>query len=185
MKATYFVWKDPSCNGVNPDWREITGSDFYNLVRSLEGKGRFFVKIGAVNEDEGDASIVMESTKTEYVKWRKEKDHSDYLREQQRLSGYQVVSYNAMDTEYLSGEELLEDASIDIQADYIKSVERKTLKQALSLLTEDEYRLVDYFYLSGSKGTVRQYSAMTGIPVMTVQNRKTAVLKKLRNFLEN
>jgi len=54
-------------------------------VRSPEGKGRFFIKLDSDGEDDG--RIVMEATKAEYVQWRKEKDHSDYIREQEQKSG--------------------------------------------------------------------------------------------------
>ena len=34
MKTTYLIWKDPSCAGINPEWQELTGQEFYALVKS-------------------------------------------------------------------------------------------------------------------------------------------------------
>ena len=186
MKTTYLIWKNPSCNGVNPDWQEITGQEFYALVRSSEGKNRYFIKLESEVDDGSDGKIILETTKTEYVNWRKDKDHSDYIREHQQKIGYQIVSYHAFETDDgCSGEEFLEDTEVNIETDFIKSIEQGLIKEVLSQLTEDEYRLIEYFYLSGKKGTVRGYSTITGIPVMTVQNKKTAILKKIKCFFQN
>jgi len=188
MRTTYLIWKDPACNGQAPDWQEITGNEFLALVRSPEGKNRHFIKLASTNDDSGDETIVMESTKSEYVKWRKEKDHADYIRKYQQKSGYQVVSYHAIesanDAEGCTGEETLEDGEVNLEADFMKSVEQGLLKEALAQLSEDEYRLLEYFYMSATKGTVRKYSEITDLPIMTVQNRKKAILKKIKNFLE-
>jgi DNA-directed RNA polymerase specialized sigma subunit len=185
MKTIYFIWKDPSCNGINPKWEKITGQKFYFLVRSPEGKGRFFIKLDGTDKNGDDRRIVIEATKNEYVKWRKEKDHSDYVQEQQQNSGFQFVSYQYLDSEdALLNEASLEDTGINIEADYIESDEKAALKKALSQLSEDEYHMIGYFFLSGNKGTVRGYADITGIPVMTVQNRKKALLKKIKELIE-
>ena len=183
MKTTYLVWKNTSCNGINPDWQEISGQDFYTLVNSPEGKSRFFIKLDSADTESGDGAIFMESSKTDYEKWRTEKNHSDYIGRQQRKSGYQVISYHAMETDdSYSGEEVIEDTGTNIESDFIKSVEQGLLKEALEQLSEDEYHLLEYLYLSGDKGTVRGYATMTGIPRATVQDRKTAILKKIKNI---
>lgn len=185
MQTTYLVWKKPPCNGVNPHWLEITGQEFYTLVRSPEGRNRYFIKLGSEIEDGSDDKIIIETTKAEYVKWRKEKDHSDYICEYQQKIGYEVVSYHSFATDDKhSGEEFLEDTEANVEADFLKSVEHELLNKALAQLSESEYLLIEYFYLSESKGTVRGYSAVTGIPLMTVQDKKTAVIKKLKDFFE-
>ena len=97
MKTKYLIWKKPSCDGINPQWQDITGEEFYSLVSSPEAKGRYFVKLQSINEDGSDGIIVMEATKEEYVTWRKEKDHSDYI--QEHCGGYAQVSYHALESE--------------------------------------------------------------------------------------
>ena len=185
MKTTYLIWKNPSCNGVNPDWQEITGQEFYALVNSPEAKSRYFIKHDSADADSNDGVIYMESTKTEYDKWRIEKNHSDYIRRQQHESGYQVISYHAMESEdNYSGEELIEDTGTNIEADYFKSVDKELLREMLSQLSEDEYRLLEYFYMSDGKRTLHGYSALTKTPFTTIQSRKIALLKKIKNFLQ-
>ena len=185
MKTTYLVWKDPSCNGINPVWQELTGREFFALVNAPENKGRRFVKLYGASEDGSDGDIVMESTDDEYRRWRKEKDHGDWIREGQEETGYQVVSYHAMETEDgCYGEELLWDKDCDVEAECFRKFKIEAVSAAVASLTDDERRLVEYFYLSDHPGTERDYSALTGIPQKTVNDRKNRVLAKLRKILK-
>ena len=56
------------------EWIAINGKEFYQLITSPAGKGRYFIDM-----DE----FMIESTEAEYKDWRREKDHSDYLRKQE------------------------------------------------------------------------------------------------------
>ena len=180
---TYLVWKDPSCNGINPDWQEITGQEFLALVRSPESKGRHFVKLFSENADGSDGCFVMESTKAEYLKWKKEKRHREYLRDSN--PGYTQISYHAIETEDgCYGEELLRDEDCDVEAECLRMFEIEAVRAAIASLNDDERQLVEYFYLSKNQGTERGYAELAGIPKSTVNRRKAAVLSKLKKFLE-
>ncbi|MDR1754634.1 MAG: hypothetical protein LBR74_07000 [Eubacterium sp.] len=167
-----------------PEWTELTGKEFLALVRSPEMKSRYFIKLDSACES--DSRIVMEATENEYRKWRKEKDHSDYIRENNKAIGYKTVSYHAFskdEGEYY-GEELLSDGT-SIEADYFKSAEQDILKSALARLSEDELNLITFLFLSGEQKTDQEYSDITGIPRRTVAYRKAAVLQKLKKFFES
>jgi hypothetical protein len=79
MKTTYLIWKDPSCNGIDPDWQEITGKEFLALVRSAESKNRHFIKLQSTEDDGADGAIVIEATKIDYMDWKREKNHAHYV----------------------------------------------------------------------------------------------------------
>jgi hypothetical protein len=125
MKATtYLVWKNPNCNGNNPEWMQISGREFYALVNTSAGKKRHFIKLRKASEN--DVDIVLEATATEYVNWRKEKDHADYLAECEAESGYQTLSYVFSDTRKMLSfiEEAKKQMPLWIQADRrVKSYE--------------------------------------------------------------
>lgn len=74
MKTIYLIWKDLSCGGVNPDWQEITGQEFYALVDSVEAKERYFIKLPSSHANGSDGAIVMEATKSDYLNWKSEKN---------------------------------------------------------------------------------------------------------------
>jgi len=98
-KTKYLIWKNPACDGINPKWRKITGEEFYALVRLPESKGRYFIKLHSILDDGSDGAIVIEATKADYVQWRKDKDHSCYIRKQSQASGIKAVSYHAFEND--------------------------------------------------------------------------------------
>lgn len=44
MSNKYFIWKDEKCKGINPEWLEISGREFYSLLKESPKK-RYFEKI--------------------------------------------------------------------------------------------------------------------------------------------
>ena len=182
MKSTYLIWRNPPRNGESPDWQEITGKQFYNLVSSSAGKDRFFVKLASTDQDGGDGTIVMEATQADYAEWMREKNHADYL---MRFSkGITVLSYHGMksdDGEYY-GEELLPNPGSDIEGRHIGAI---AIEAALAELTDEEYRLIEFLYLSDKPGTLRDYERESGIPKSTVSRKQKLAFKKLKKFFEN
>ena len=184
MKTTYLIWKNPSCGGTNPDWQEISGKEFYALVNSPELKERYFVKLPSTNADFSDGVIVMEATETEYLKWKRVKNHNDYLRHYEKP--FAVVSYLdvKVDDGDCRGEDLLVD-DYDIENEYIQSQELEILKAALTQLSIEERQIIKSLYLSENRYTVRSYSEKFGIPTTTIQRRKVTALNKLKKFFES
>ena len=74
MAKQYYIKRDPSAIGSDIEWTAINGKEFYQLLTSPAGKGRYFIEM-----DE----FMIEATEAEYKDWRKEKDHSDYLQAQE------------------------------------------------------------------------------------------------------
>ena len=77
MARQYFVKQDPSVPENFIVWLKMNGQEFYRFITSPEGRGRYFVDMD---------DIVIEASKEQYEDWRREKDHSDYLREQEEGS---------------------------------------------------------------------------------------------------
>ncbi len=184
MKTTYLVWANPPRDGINPDWKELKRKEFMSIIHSPQGAGRFFVKLGAANGDDGDSRIVMETTEKEYRDWLKEKRHRQYLRD--LGPGYTLTSYHMIEAEDEDcyGEEFLCDTDCDVEAECLGAFEREAVWSAVARLNEEDQRMIRYLYLSDKPGTERGYSALTGIPFMTVHDRKTRILKRLKNFLK-
>jgi DNA-directed RNA polymerase specialized sigma subunit len=185
MKTTYLVWKDPACGGINPEWQEISGKAFYALVSTDEGRKRRFVRLFSTEPDGSDGEIVMEATAEEYRRWRKEKDHGDWVREGQDAVGYKVVSYHAMETgDGCFGEELLRDENGDVETECFKRLDAEDVRAALDLLSEEEQRMAAYFFLAAEPGSERDYAKLTGIPRKTINDRKNRLIAKLKKFLK-
>jgi len=135
MKTTYLVWKDPSCNGINPDWQELSGKEFLALVRSDEGRRRHFIRLDSIEPNGADGAIVMEATQVVYADWKREKNRNDYLN---RVNGeYTIVSYYALEGDDGSyGEELLADEDTNTENECLSLLDEQALNAALDFPME-------------------------------------------------
>ena len=44
MANMFLVWKNPDCNGVNPEWIQMTGKQFHEFITRPENQKRKFIK---------------------------------------------------------------------------------------------------------------------------------------------
>lgn len=180
MKTTYLVWEDPTCDGINPNWQELTGQEFLAFVRSAKAAGRYFVKLE--NAQDGTVTVI-EATRASYLAWRKEENHRKYLEGLEK--DMSTFSYHSVDSDAGGcGEEMLADMSADVLSECVMTMTRETLKAALASLTADEYRLIAYLYLSDRRGTERGYAALCGVTQKAINKRKCRILTKLKTFFE-
>lgn len=179
MKTTYLVWKDPACNGVNPEWERLTRSKFLTLIKSPEGKSRYFIKLGSTNGDGSDDRIVIEATEAEYKDWLKEKRHRQHLRDSD--PGYEIVSYHAMETEDgCYGEELIGETDEAFEkSEWAMLLEQ--LRPVLKTLSTDELALVDMVYRE--EKSLSEIGELLRISKVAVFKRLNKILTKLRNQL--
>lgn len=179
MKTTYLIWNTPPFSGETPIYKEINGKEFLALVRSPESEGRYFVKLPSTEPDGSDGAIVMETGEADYLAWKKEKNNSDYLQRFEKMRAF--VSYHAMETEdgYCFGEEMLPDPESGIESPCLNAL---AFEEALSSLSDGEYRLIEFMYLSDEQGTVRAYEKLTGIPRTTINRQQKTILEKLKKY---
>lgn len=64
----------------------------------------------------------------------------------------------------------------------LEAMQNEDLIKALSFLDKDELVLINAVYFN--RMTMREYSEKYKIPLMTAQDRKTRILKKLKKILE-
>ena len=164
MYTRYFKMKNPKCKPEEIEWIEMSGKEFYRFVNSSEGQGRYFIDMG---------DVVLEASKREAQIHRAEKDHSDYLKEQEE--GWSTLSIYADERGY-SGEEIIADEVHDVEAEAIMRIETAALQKALTRLDSQSYQLIYALYLADTRKTLRQLSQDSGIPIMTLQDRKRKAL---------
>lgn len=140
----------------------------------MEKEKKFFIRIRDHVEQ------VTEELYREYYKmqWR---EH--YLEEQDLVHG--KVLYSQIDNVYGNslGEELLVDRyAEDICEVMVRNILIENLKECLKLLSNDELNLISQlFYKEKSQ---RQLSVESGIPLMTISDRKKRILKKLKKYMK-
>lgn len=112
-----------------------------------------------------------------YYRLREREKYLDKLTEKKNIS-LEACKDGGIQIEFIlaSAVESMEDSIIT------KDLIARMLRY-LALLDGDERLLIDELFFKGK--SERQLSAETGIPLMTINDRKRKILKKLKKFLEN
>jgi RNA polymerase sigma factor (sigma-70 family) len=104
-----------------------------------------------------------------------------HLEEQDRKHG--VFHYSALDTEDTIGEDGIPDRiSPPVEDVVTDKLLAEKLRQCLAQLTQEEQKLI--FTLFFQNKSEHQLAAETGIPRMTIHNRKKRILSRLKKLME-
>lgn len=167
MAKQYYIKKNPATSGPDVEWIAINGKEFYQLITSPTGMGRYFIDM-----DE----FMIESTEAEYKDWRKERDHSDYLHEQES----QVQLLPLCGGEEDGPEGFIQDQSASTEDQAMASIVRKALSEALSALDEESYMIIDALILAHDRKSERDLATEFGLSQKAINKRKQKILKNLK-----
>ena len=167
MAKQYYIKRDPSASGADIEWLAINGKDFYQLITSPAGKGRYFIDMDG---------FMIESTEAEYKDWRKERDHSDYLHKQE--SQVQLLSLYGCEDD--SQGDSIPDMDVSTEETALHSLELQELTKALKMLDDDEYSLIYALFLSQNCKTQSQLSSRLGLTQAGISRQKKRILEKLK-----
>lgn len=120
--------------------------------------------------------VPFEDYQEEYRDIRRRK----YLRKEAQRNG--EISYDALDSDEINGQEIIRDIYTDVERDAITKVMIKKLRHALRQLTDEELELIDSLYYQ--EQSERQYAAVLGISQKGVNKRRRKVLDKLKVLIE-
>lgn len=125
--------------------------------------------------------MLMEVTEETYRNFYKSKRRQKYIDE--RSAENNDFSYDMLTTDDFNGEDILIDTSQEIDEAVIHKIMLDKLHDSLVLLSDDEQKLINaLFYRNLSE---REWSAETGIPQKTINDRKRRILIKLKKLLES
>lgn len=117
-----------------------------------------------------------------YKTYRQMKRQERTLAEKDSRNG--LISYEMFTTETMQGEDLLCDPfQSSVEETALSAVMCCKLYMCLDKLSPEERELVNRIYFLGY--SLRQLSAETGIPYMTIQHRKAKILAKLKKLMES
>ena len=182
MSKKYFVWKDPACGGINIEWLEITGKEFYSMMKLPENKERRFVRLGnEVCKD--DDVIYMEATEAQYLSWRKEKDERLYR--QKVNSSYKTISMDveAAGVEDVLVEETVADEQMNTEEQVINGLDAAQVRKALEDFTEEEVKILLAIYVHKRKFV--SVAEELGVSRQAVSKRAERLLARLKKYFEN
>ena len=121
--------------------------------------------------------MLMEVSKDAYKSFYKDKRRQKYLNERSDDNG--DFSYDMLTTDEFN---ILVDEVADTAGEAEKNLLLDKLRLVIAGLSEDERQLLDALYYQGL--TERDWSAQSGIPQKTINDRKKRLLIKLRKFFE-
>jgi len=185
MAKKYYRWKDENCNGINPEWVEMTGTEFYEFKKKDENKHRRFAEY--IDEFSESDTIVLEVTRKKYNEW-----HSADNKRKRNIIAYIEMGYStlSMDEEFDEQEEMtlheaIADESVNVEESAIRSYRIGKMYEAIAMLPEGEADLIYALYLNKPAMTEREYSIKTGISKTQVNVRKQKILIKLKEIMKN
>lgn len=116
-----------------------------------------------------------------YTAYYQLKRRERYLEERSRDCG--VVSYHALDTAELAGEELLFDSQAPtVEETAIAAILQQQLRRCISLLPKPEQELLHALYFE--ELTEEQYAKRRGISQANVSKQRMKLLRKLRRMMK-
>ena len=124
--------------------------------------------------------MLMEVTAEQYEDFYRDRRRQKYLYERSKEN--RDISIDMLTTEQFNGADILVSDGMDIEEQVTRKILLDKLHICLSLLTEEEQVLVWALFFESK--TEREWSAETGIPQKTINDRKRRILGKLKKLLE-
>ena len=112
--------------------------------------------------------MLMEVPEDSYKAFYKRKRRKKYLKDRSKDNG--DFSYDMLTTDEFNGEDILTDETADTQGEAERNLLLDKLKGVLVDLSDSERELIDALFAQGL--SEREWSAQTGIPQKTINNRK-------------
>ena len=180
MANKYFIWKNPECNGINPEWIEITGTQFFSLEKNKSIK-RYFKRIDDGVEDGADV-LILETTYEEYKDWHKKQESKRRKKKRQEQYKPQFISLDDLisDSEFTYCE-VIPDVSVNVEDDVFADIESSMLQAIIKTLNDDEKEVLMIVKKSIEENiSERKICEKLGVEQSTFWSRKNKIFKKIK-----
>jgi RNA polymerase sigma factor (sigma-70 family) len=159
----------------HPRWQQLRG----NLLRQLNERrandpaytGKRFIPLHG---------MLMEVTEADYRSFYRDAERQKYLRKEADRAG--EVSYNALDTDEMSGEDIIPETSPPPDEQVEDKLLVEDMLSCFGRLDEADRRLLAAIYFNGK--SERELARLLGIPRMTLNYRKSQALAKLKEMMK-
>ena len=124
--------------------------------------------------------MLMEVSEKDYLDFYKNKRRQKYIDERSAENG--DFSYDMLTTDDFNGEDILPDKSEPLDEQVVQKIMTDKLKSALSLLAEDEQKLIrEIFYENLSE---RSLAEKYDVSQVAIHKRKVKILEKLKKIMK-
>ena len=180
-KKIYLVrdnWNDAGIKSEKTRLIELSGREFYNLVRNLDGQHRFFVHL-TDDVDYECPEIYAEVSEREYKDWKSEYD--GHLYRKRINQDYEKVSFDEALLFLYSSDQLISlELTPEEAAEKKEDIER--LRRAYESLDAEDRELICLLYLCREPLTEKQAASVLHISQQAVNKRKMRILRKMKSF---
>ena len=186
MANKYYIWKDPDCKGTNPNWIEISGTQFYALGKDKTQK-RYFKRIDDGVEDGADV-LIMETTYEEYKDWHKKQESKRRKKKSQEKYKPQFISLDELtpDSEFTYSE-VIPDTSVNVEDEVLTNIENAMLREIIASWSDEEKQIFKIVKQAIEKNiSERQICRKMGIDREEFRYKREKIFKKIRkSFPQN
>lgn len=200
MLNKFYIWKNADCNGVNPEWSELSGKEFYKFINNPENVQRKFIQEYFDEENKVLGYYRVEVNEEQYRKWRalqKRKERSEdvliankkkhnLLEKDETVKKAKIIPCAVSFDEPLSEDENTSYHEIvpDDNENGYERVERKMLinklHKILETLSGEEQEILNFLYFDNSNNlSDNKVARRLGISTTTFNRKKLNILKKI------
>ncbi len=187
MKETikFYAWKNPNCNGENPEYIEMSKKQFFEFIRKDENKHRKFKPI--VKALATDPIYYFEVVPKEQYEWRKKLKRMKLKKE--KTPDYKLVSmdYPLSEHSVYTLHEIIPDDSVSVEELLIQKYENQERKKwfegSFIVLTQKQLKVVLAIYHNNEGLKEHELANELGISQKAFSNRKIAGYEKIKVFL--
>lgn len=131
-KTIYLVKKDANARKKDTEWMELTREEFFDFLKTDSAKNRYFVRLRDDYPYEG-GNIVIESSRADFLRWRKEYDRQRYLKKARQKE--ETISLNAMTEKDIDRESALRSLYGLPEEEVIRAETLREILEAVSKLS--------------------------------------------------
>ena len=193
MSKKFYAWKNRDCQGINPEWIELTGKQFAEICNANKAlpdeEKRWFYKLPGL--EEGDDYLVFECTKEQYIESQNEKDRRCYQSDLKAdfFESYDMLSFDFVYTDD-SGEEytlhdIVADSSVNVEDTAVDNYFANLLYEAILFLNQENKDFILYWIKNKKSGLSDDaIAASLRITRDKLRWQYKQVCKELKNILE-
>lgn len=153
MSKKFYAWKNRGCQGINPEWIELTGKQFAEICNANKAlpdeEKRWFYKLPALEKE--DDSIILECTKERYLEsqanvsfMHREREKEDFFFDNYALESFDFVYTDDSGEEYTL-HDIVEDSRVNVEDTAIKNYFTNSLYEAISFLNQEDKEFILYW----------------------------------------
>ncbi len=174
----YLVWKDGKFNGPEDEfWTELSGKEFYKLVKGPSGKGRYFIHFFDFEDPEA-GDWYYEATRENYDRW-----HAFQQARYRKLMEKLANPIEFVSLEFIVGYDDNGDpvTLADTIPDEVPDTIYGEVDDILETLTPEERALINLLFLDNYENkSERQIAREIGVNQKVINRQKARIIKKIR-----